>query len=935
MRILGVVKRTTKVTETPLHGILPRLVAVGIEVFVDLCIRFLDFCFRTTGKGKVESLKDVPFEREVAVPCPVLAEGCRQCGEVARILKVTLLKFVVVTIHVGRESDALGSKSEVLRLNDVEPLTLSLEVFKRFPRFPVGAPRVVNASLPVQFALVNSGLSFSILCRAAITESKVGRVVRHWMLASTDIETNARKGEVSVCFSMIGEALQRVALLSIGKSIKRIAKEHIRIEGIVLGRDFFLAVTIVHRNVELRLFGQEATKVELCGNGIVEVVLILTLGNALLNSTKTRCYHLGSSIYRAQVADLYLQASLCCPTSVIAEFLEAQLVCPNLNALRLTTIVANTNHDGLDLSKRRITHNGDTIVRMVFIISGEEAIHGSHSYTCLSIALLFERSEEVEIDVNHIFRRPNSQATGSTIGVVVAWSRNLQGHFVFVVVALVVRTKTQKDTAIPISSFRDIFSQSICVDVHLQVFVLTHIVVAVLINRLCLTSAKIASHHTHGLFVSLNKLRLRGVGNTSDARGQDIVDGLLVVVFFNADGTYFQRSTTSRSDITIIERLLIGSPITLHKVESGKTKNGLFLESRHEDTHEANARKVADVAFLILVFCQRNAEKIPGTFFRITITKLHACSSLVGNVVATNHHIFRTNTNSILIILLVFVEGIVLIDILHIGRYLPSSFITLWSCIRIGTIALRHVDTLIAIQDRHLKLVEIRTAIVVVVIVSRVIIDAIENSSRHFALYLLQVVGIKFELSLFIIIKAIKADVLSRSCSCFVIESISHAATVRKTSPITIGIVLRISIDGHSALEILLSVLEDILRHFTKIEVKVAAMIARQVVLVDEGVHHPELYVFDVLSLEICIVEFAHHTAPSLFRMLEMAVLINICGEVVGTTLLWIESKVQDVKTSSTCIVVLRLLRIKLTFIDLAYIMAGKLVEVTLDVAGG
>ena len=169
----------------------------------------------------------------------------------------------------------------------------------------------------------------------------------------------------------------------------------------------------------------------------------------------------------------------------------------------------------------------------------------------------------------------------------------------------------------------------------------------------------------------------------------------------------------------------------------------------------------------------------------------------------------------------------------------------------------------------------------------------------------MQIVGVEAELSLFLIVETIQADILMGSRSGFVVEGIGHAAAVGNASPISFCEVLRITVNRHTAFEVFLAVLEDILGHFAQVEVEVAAVIARKVALVDERVHHPELDVFDVLCLEVGIVEFAHHAAPSLFRMLQVSVLVNICREVVGATFFGIEGKVQDVQTCCAGVVVL------------------------------
>ena len=86
---------------------------------------------------------------------------------------------------------------------------------------------------------------------------------------------------------MCGEASKRVALLFLCKCLDGIAQKHIRVEGIVLRRNLFLGVTVVHWNGNLGLLWQETSQIEVCGNGVVEVVLVLALCHTLLNTTET------------------------------------------------------------------------------------------------------------------------------------------------------------------------------------------------------------------------------------------------------------------------------------------------------------------------------------------------------------------------------------------------------------------------------------------------------------------------------------------------------------------------------------------------------------------------------------------------------------------------------------------------------------------------
>ena len=50
------------------HGVLPCLIAVGIEVFVYGCVRLLNLCVRGALEVHVQVLSEVPTQVELAVP---------------------------------------------------------------------------------------------------------------------------------------------------------------------------------------------------------------------------------------------------------------------------------------------------------------------------------------------------------------------------------------------------------------------------------------------------------------------------------------------------------------------------------------------------------------------------------------------------------------------------------------------------------------------------------------------------------------------------------------------------------------------------------------------------------------------------------------------------------------------------------------------------
>ena len=72
-------------------------------------------------------------------------------------------------------------------------------------------------------------------------------------------------------------------------------------------------------------------------------------------------------------------------------------------------------------------------------------------------------------------------------------------------------------------------------DKHLEVFVLAHVVVAVLIYGSGIAGGKAVHRDGHGLLVAFHQLGLAGVCDGADAGRQHVIDRLLVVVLFDID----------------------------------------------------------------------------------------------------------------------------------------------------------------------------------------------------------------------------------------------------------------------------------------------------------------------------------------------------------------------------------------------------------------
>ena len=145
----------------------------------------------------------------------------------------------------------------------------------------------------------------------------------------------------------------------------------------------------------------------------------------------------------AEVGKLYIERRLCRPASFVGEFLQTKLVGPHLNALHGAPVVANTDHDGLHLAERRITHHADAVAGMVAVEVAELLVVAGGAEALLVVAVLLHCRELVEVDVDHVLLWPHCTTVAGVVGVVARinlFGRQCQRHFVFVVVALVVRS---------------------------------------------------------------------------------------------------------------------------------------------------------------------------------------------------------------------------------------------------------------------------------------------------------------------------------------------------------------------------------------------------------------------------------------------------------------------------------------------------------------
>ena len=106
-------------------------------------------------------------------------------------------------------------------------------------------------------------------------------------------------------------------------------------------------------------------------------------------------------------------------------------------------------------------------------IRKQRGIGGCTTGTLL-VTLTFQVREHAELHVEHVLQRPNGTTVLQIVLIIIATvGRQLQGYLVLVVVRLVVRTQTHKDSQLAVLQVRDVVHQVVGMYEHLQTLVVT------------------------------------------------------------------------------------------------------------------------------------------------------------------------------------------------------------------------------------------------------------------------------------------------------------------------------------------------------------------------------------------------------------------------------------------------------------------------------
>ena len=393
--------------------------------------------------------------------------------------------------------------------------------------------------------------------------------------------------------------------------------------------------------------------------------------------------------------------------------------------------------------------------------------------------------------------------------------------------------------------------------------------------------------------------------------------------------------------------MLIHAPLTTHEVQTAETQHDGLLETRHEHTHETDAGEVVDAAFLVLVLDEGDAELIPVHARRVAIAQFHAAGTHIGDeavvggrAVTEGFEDLRTDAHLVLIITLKLVEGIVAIDVFHIGAALVTGVVGFPLVVRIRRVALGVVDQFVTVENALLLVIVIRASEVVIVVACRVVAprldhavvghDACTDHSIHPLLIgaVIAFLGIR---------QTVQTHILQLARAARSGKGVSLRGLYGNLTPLG-GHKRASAVDGHAALVEFLAIAEDILAHLSQIDVEVAAIVGGCAFLtgIDEGVEHPELDILDVGLLEVGGLQFAHHAAPLRLGLSQGAVAVEVARQIVRATFLRIVSQIEHgERRGGTVVGTLVAVGVKFLHIDLSHVVVRQLIQVALDVARG
>ena len=154
-----------------------------------------------------------------------------------------------------------------------------------------------------------------------ISEREVCKVVGHGLAFGDAVEAEIADAEVLRRHHAVCNVLQRVAFGLCGKAFEGFIHRHVGVEGVVHRDGAFLAVGIIDRGVEFNFFGQEASGLDVCGDGVFAQVVVASLAEGFFQSAEAVCLHVSGKGYRSEVRKLEVELCPCRPSALVGEFL--------------------------------------------------------------------------------------------------------------------------------------------------------------------------------------------------------------------------------------------------------------------------------------------------------------------------------------------------------------------------------------------------------------------------------------------------------------------------------------------------------------------------------------------------------------------------------------------------------------------------------------
>ena len=251
----------------------------------------------------------------------------------------------------------------------------------------------------------------------------------------------------------------------------------------------------------------------------------------------------------------------------------------------------------------------------------------------------------------------------------------------------------------------------------------------------------------------------------------------------------------------------------------------------------------------------------------------------VGDVVLADHHLGWVEVDDVLVVTFGFAQGVVAVDVLSIGQGGVAGCVDLGLLHVGGGVALRPVVVLVSFEDAGVDVVAVpfRRAEVVVVVARRVVVG-LAVGSRAFAEAIPDEVqvGVFKETALIRVAEAVVADILILAGVSVVAEGADEILQGGYAAPDGGVDVFHNGGGGQAVLVELAPVAEDVFGDVAEVDVEFAGVVL--VFLIGEGVHQPELDIFDVGGLKVDRLHLAHDARPTAARVVEFAVGVDTGG---------------------------------------------------------